>query len=185
MMWSLLRPALIAGLVGVSGLASAQSPAAPPAATPAPAQTTQPLAPPPSASHMAAARDLIAAQNVLAPIDELLPSFGEQIRKQNITRPELSKDLDAVINGLAPELVLQRQRVSEIVARVYTKWLTEAELKELAAFYRTPLGQKFNRIQPDMVDEVVNDVGIWTQEASEYVITRVRAEMAKRGHQLQ
>ena len=179
MVMSLLRAALVAGLVALAGAASAQS-AAPAASAPA-----SPPAPPPTESHLAAAREMMIATNVLGPLDDLIPSFGEQIRKQNVTRPETAKDLDTVLVSLNPELALQRQRVTDIVARTYTRWLSEAELRELTAFYRTPLGQKFNKIQPDMVEEVVNDVGAWTQEASEYVMVRVRAEMAKRGHQLQ
>ena len=177
-----LRPALVAagilvaGLTGIPGAALAQAPSA---------SGGQAATPAPSPAHLAAARELMNATNVLGPLDELVPSFGEQIKKQNVTRPEMTKDLDAVIGTLGPEMQLQRQRVTDIVARTYAKYLTESELKELATFFRTPLGQKYNRLQPDLVEEVVTDVGAWTQETSEYVMVRVRAEMQKRGHALQ
>jgi hypothetical protein len=55
----------------------------------------------------------------------------------------------------------------------------------LADFFKSPLGSKFNKVQQDLLDDVVNDVQVWTQQASEYLLVRVRAEMGKRGHQLQ
>lgn len=143
------------------------------------------LAQEPTAGHLAAARELMDTTGVLNPVGELIPSFTDQIRKQNVTRPELTKDLDAVLKALEPEMGLQRQQITTVVSRTYAKWLTEPELRELTAFFKTPLGSKYNRLQADLVDDVVNDVQVWTQQASEYLIVRVRAEMAKRGHQLQ
>lgn len=139
----------------------------------------------PSASHLAAARDLVAVTGVLSPVNDLMPAFVEQIRKQTVTRPELTKDLDDVLKALQPEMQLQRQQVTNVVARTYAKWLTEPELKEINAFFKTPVGVKYAKVQPELADDVVNDVQVWTQQASEYVMVRVRAEMAKRGHTLQ
>ncbi|NNM72465.1 DUF2059 domain-containing protein [Enterovirga aerilata] len=139
----------------------------------------------PSASHLAAAREFMDTIGVLNPVNELIPTFTDQVRKQNVARPELSKDLEDVLKSLQPEMQLQRQQVTNIVSRTYAKWLTEPELKELTVFFKTPLGAKYNKIQPELVEDVVNDVQVWTQQASEYVMVRVRAEMAKKGHQLQ
>lgn len=139
----------------------------------------------PTASHLAAARELMQTTGVLAPVDDLIPAFLEQIRKQNVTRPEVGKDLNEVLQALQPELQLQRQQITNVVSRTYAKWLTEQELKEVNAFFKTPTGTKFNKVQPDLVDAVVNDVQVWTQQASEYVMVRVRAEMTKRGQTLQ
>ena len=139
----------------------------------------------PSAGHLAAARELMDTTGVLNPVNELIPTFTDQIRKQNLTRPELSKDLEDVLKMIQPEMQLQRQQVTNVVSRTYAKWMTEAELKEVNAFFKTPAGAKFNKVQPDLVDDVVNDVQVWTQQASEYLMVRVRAEMGKRGHQLQ
>ena len=139
----------------------------------------------PSASHLAAARELMDTTGVLNPVSELIPTFTDQIRRQNVTRPELSKDLEEVLKAVQPEMQLQRQQVTNVVSRTYAKWLTETELKELNAFFKSPTGAKYNKVQPDLVDDVVNDVQVWTQQASEYLMVRVRAEMGKRGHQLQ
>ncbi|MDB5558871.1 MAG: hypothetical protein JWQ36_1805 [Enterovirga sp.] len=139
----------------------------------------------PSAGHLTAARELVDLTGVLSPVNDIMPSFVEQIRRQNVTRPEMSKDLEDVLKALGPEMQLQRQQITTIVSRTYAKHLTEPELKDVIAFFRTPAGAKYAKVQPELVDDVVNDVQVWSQQASEYLMVRVRAEMGKRGHQLQ
>jgi hypothetical protein len=143
------------------------------------------LAQEPTPGQLAAARELIGLTGSLSTVDDMLPAFGEQIKRQAVSRPELTADLDAVLKSLQPELELQRQRIANLVARDYAKYMSEAEMKEVAAFFKTPAGAKYIRVQPQLVDDVVNDVAGWSEQASEYVVTRVRAEMAKRGHQMQ
>lgn len=139
----------------------------------------------PSPTHLAAARELIQATGSLTGIDEILPSLVEAVRKQALTRPEMVKDLDEVLKSLAPELELQRQQGINLATQVYAKWLTEPEIRETVAFFKTPVGAKFARVQPDLSDAVTNDIQAWSQQASEYVMVRARVEMRKRGHQMQ
>ncbi|MBV9076277.1 MAG: DUF2059 domain-containing protein [Methylobacteriaceae bacterium] len=139
----------------------------------------------PSASHLAAARDLVQLVGSASTVDEMLPSFAEQIRRNNITRPELTKDLNDVLQKLEPEMQLQKQQIVTLVAKTYAKYLTEPEIRDTLAFFKTPAGAKYLAAQPQLVDAVVDDIANWAQQASDYLLVRVRAEMAKRGQQLQ
>ena len=80
---------------------------------------------------------------------------------------------------------LQKQRIIDTAARIYANKLSEAELQDIAAFFRSPAGKRYVETQPQILDEMVQAMQTWTQEVSEYVMVRVRAEMGKRGHQLQ
>jgi hypothetical protein len=117
--------------------------------------------------------------------DSIIPSFAEQIRKQAVTRPEIQKDLDDVLAKLQPEMELQKQRMIDIAARTYASKLTEAELSDIAAFFRSPAGKRYVETQPVLLDEMVHAMQGWTEEVSEYIMVRVRAEMGKRGFNLQ
>lgn len=163
----LSRPALALGLLLLGGAAAAQT------------------APEPSPSHLAAAREVIQLTGAMISIDEILPALTEDLKKQAVTRPEMVKDLDEVIKLLQPELGLQRQQAINVAARTYAKWLGEAEMRDVIAFYKTPAGAKWAQIQPALVEDVVAALTGWSQEAAEYVMIRTRAEMAKRGHQMQ
>ena len=158
------------------------APAKPAANTPA---ANTPAAPAYSASHLALAREVMLNSGIARSFDSVIPSFADQIRKQAVTRPDISKDLDAVLVGLQPEMELQKQRMVDIAARTYAAKFTEAELKDIAGFFRSPTGKRYVEAQPDLLDAMVREMQGWTEDVSEYVMIRVRAEMGKRGHQLQ
>lgn len=176
---------LAAMLLAVSP-ASAQSPKpTPPKASAAPTAPAAPAEPVIAPSHLALAREVMLNSGISRSFDSIIPAFSEQIKRNSLTRPELNKDLDEVLNSLEPETTMQKQRMIDIAARIYAKRLSEAELKEIVAFFRSPAGKRYVETQPQVLDDLVGAMQDWTQEVSEYMMVRVRVEMGKRGHQLQ
>jgi uncharacterized protein len=161
---------------------AAAQPSAPAPGTPA---ANTPAAPSYTPSHLALAREVMLSSGIARSFDSVLPAFADQIRKQAVTRPELAKDLEEVLTSLQPEMELQKQRMIDIAARTYASKLSEAELKEIATFFRSPAGKHYVEAQPQLLDEMVQEMQDWTQDVSEYIMVRVRAEMGKRGHQMQ
>ncbi|MDF2812810.1 MAG: hypothetical protein K0S56_3841 [Microvirga sp.] len=151
-------------------------------AGPAFAQTSPAAATP---SHLAVAREVATVTGMTRSFDAMTEPFLDQLQQMNVTRPEIKKDLDEVTAMLRPEIELQKEKMLDNVARVFAARLTEPELKDIAAFYKTPTGIKYVSIQPGLLDDIVKDLATWTQNVSEYVMIRARAEMNKRGHQLQ
>lgn len=139
----------------------------------------------PTPAHLESAKELIRATGSLTSLDEIVPALVAEVKKQGLTRPEMAKDLDEVLKQIAPEMELQRQQAYTIAARIYAKWLTEPEIKELVVFFKSPIGAKFAKIQPDLSEDVVEGIQRWSQQVSEYVMVRTRVEMGKRGHQMQ
>jgi hypothetical protein len=165
-------------VMAAGGVALAQQPTRP--APPA----QQPQAPQPSPSHLAAARDVVMLSGMTRTFDVIPPEMNEQIKKNAVTRPELSKDLDQVFESMKPEMELQKQQMVNAAARVYASRISEADLKEIAAFFKSPIGKKYVETQPQILDSMVVEIENWTKQLAEYVMVRVRAEMSKRGHQL-
>jgi hypothetical protein len=152
-------------------------------AGPAPAQ--QQNAPQPTASHLAAAREAVIGSGIVRSYDAIIEPMLDQLKQMNVTRPEIKEDLDKVVDALRPEMELQKQQMINTTATVYARYMSEPELKEIAAFFRSPAGKKYVDTQPAVLDDLVKEMATWSQNLSEYVIIRARAEMAKRGHQLQ
>jgi uncharacterized protein len=161
--------------------ALAASPAAV-AQQPAPAQNTAPL---PSAAHLAAAREVALSSGIVRSIDVIPAQLYERIREQLIARPELNKDLNDVLQALQPEMELQKQKVINDIAVIYARAMTEPELKDVIAFFKSPAGKKYVESQPLVLDDMVRQMQEWSQDLAEYVMVRVRAEMQKKGFQLQ
>ena len=156
-------------------------------ATSAPPQARPPVptaAPAPNPAHLALARELIEMTGLSRLVDPILPAFGAQIRQRAVTRPELTKDLDEVLDGLKPELEQQKQLMVDLTARLYASSFTEAELKNLVMFFKTPSGQKYLQLTPRILDQLDVETRRWGERVSEYVMVRVRAELGKRGHQM-
>lgn len=180
---------LLAALLLAVSPASAQSPKSAPQKSPtpaaAPAAPASPAEPAIAPSHLALAREVMLNSGISRSFDSIIPAFSEQIKRNSVTRPELTKDLEEVLNSLEPETTMQKQRMIDIAAKIYAKRLNEAELKEIVAFFRSPAGKRYVETQPQVLDDLVGAMQDWTQEVSEYMMVRVRVEMGKRGHQLQ
>ncbi|MGU3360398.1 DUF2059 domain-containing protein [Methylobacterium sp. M6A4_1b] len=188
--------ALVLASTPLSAQAQAQAPAQkPPAAKPGAKPPTPAAAPAPStpaaqipaysATHLALAREVMLNSGIARSFDSIIPAFSDRIRQGSVTRPELTKDLDGVLASLEPEMEMQKQSMIDVAARIYASRLSEAELNEIATFFRSPAGKRYVETQPQVLDEMVQAMQTWTQDVSEYIMVRVRAEMAKKGHQLQ
>lgn len=138
----------------------------------------------PSASHLALAREVAISSGMTRSFDAMSEPFLAQLQQMNVTRPEIKQDLDQVVASLRPELEQQKQKMVDNAAKAFASRLTEAELKDIAAFYKSPAGVKYVQIQPGALDDIVRDLAAWTQQTAQFVMTRAREEMGKRGHQL-
>jgi hypothetical protein len=139
----------------------------------------------PTASQLALAREVAIGSGMTRSFDAIAEPMLDQLQQMNVARPEIKKDLDAVVEILRPEIEQQKQQMINTTARIFAIQLTEAELKEIAAFFKSPAGSKYVQTQPVILDDMVKEIATWTQNLSEYIVLRARAEMSKRGHELQ
>jgi hypothetical protein len=70
------------------------------------------------------------------------------------------------------------------MAKLYATHFTEAELKEILAFYKTPVGMKLLAEQPKVGEEGLKFAQDWANTLSDQVIAKMRDELKKRGHAL-
>jgi uncharacterized protein len=154
-----------------------------PAAAQAPTQ--QPLTHQPSPASMLLAKQIVEikdVKDVFQPLVRGVVLKSKQMFMQ--TNFMWQKDLDEVA------VIVQKQydpRLSELVdaaARIYAGHFTEQELKDLLAFYQSPLGKKAIAEEPKALDESMNYAGTWADNLSLQVIDSMRAEMKKRGHEM-
>jgi uncharacterized protein len=95
-----------------------------------------------------------------------------------------AKDIDAVTLIMHQRYDSRVSEVMDIAARTYASHFTEAELKDILAFYQSPLGRKVVVEEPKIVDESLAAAGNWAETFSEEVMNSMRAEMKKRGHDM-
>ena len=165
-------------LTGLAQPASAQAPApAPRPSAPAGAQ--------PSPGAILLAKQIVelkGIQNIFAPLVTGVVEKTKQMFMQ--TNFMWQKDLDAVA---AIEAKKYAPRVNELVdatARIYAQHFTEQELKELLAFYQSPVGKKAIAEEPQALNQAMSFAGTWGDNLSQEVMASMREEMKKRGHDM-
>jgi uncharacterized protein len=147
-------------------------------ATPAPAQ-------PPSAGAVSAARELVELKGAGQMFDPIIINIVEQTKGALLqTNPQLNKDLNDVSATLRGEFVQRRNELLSEAAKFYAQRFTEAELKDLVTFYKTPIGRKMVQQEPQALDDTFKFVEQWATRIGEDVMNRFRAEMKKKGHTL-
>jgi len=139
----------------------------------------------PTPSAIATAKELLATKGATAMFDPLLPGMIESTKNTFLpTNPGLFKEFNEVAAKLRTELAPRRDEVVNGIARLYAQRFTEAEMKEIIAFYKSPTGRKFVAEEPAVIEQGLQQAETWAKNMSEEVMTRFRAEMKKKGYDL-
>ncbi len=140
---------------------------------------------PASPSHLAAARVLVVASGMSRSFSVVIPQFMDQIGSSLAqTRPELIRDLNDVLAQLKPEFDKFADEMDDIAAQIFAKQLSEADLKAAVAFFDSPAGRQYVATQPAVLTDIVTAMQGWQGKVSTDMMTRVREEMKKRGHDI-
>lgn len=138
-----------------------------------------------SPGQLAAAREVVIASGMSKSFGAVIPQFMDQItQRMTQTRPELITDMALVMKDLRPDFERQADVMLDLASRIYSAQLSEQELKDTAAFFKSPVGVKYVSAQPPILDQLVVAMQGWTQKISTDMVTRVREAMKKKGHEL-
>ena len=139
----------------------------------------------PSPNSIALAKELIVMKGGHKMFDAIVPGTIEQARNLFLpTNPNLSKPLAEVSTQLVTEFSGKTDELLNEVAKAYATRFSEQELKEIVAFYKTALGKKMLAEEPLALEDGFGRAKDWAGAFSQQVVTRMRAEMKKKGYDL-
>ena len=139
----------------------------------------------PSASAIATAKEVITAKGAAAIYSPLVSGVIERTKSVFLqTNPMLGKDLNEVATKLHTEYATRSAEIVNDVAKLYASRFTEQELKDILAFYKSPLGRKLIVEEPAILDQSMKNAQVWAENFSQEVIAKMRTEMKKRGHDI-
>jgi hypothetical protein len=134
---------------------------------------------------LSAARELITIMRATDQLKQMLPTIMQALKPAIAQgRPQVERDLDAVMPLLLDGM---SSRVGELVdqmASVYARNFTPDEIRQLAAFYRTPVGQKFLEKMPTVMQESMSLGQAFGQRVAGELQTKMIEELRKKGHNL-
>lgn len=91
-------------------------------------------------------------KNTLAGLDSLNDRQRSLLEAEIVKR---NQQFSVKFNERLRQKINFREFTEQTIYPLYDKFFTEADLKELLAFYKTPLGQKMNKIMPQMATESI------------------------------
>lgn len=101
------------------------------------------------------------------------------------SRQEIPTHAVDVMNKELLQLFSERMSVpgglTDQIIPIYDKYLTQSEIKELLAFYQTPIGKKAISVLPKVVNESMLTGQKWGQSLGSEIDKRVKAVLTKEG----
>jgi uncharacterized protein len=129
-----------------------------------------------------AAKDLMQALGIEAQfetvIETMTKGMSQALRQK---QPGKAKEIDEVMTKLAAKFRSRKTDVIDMTAPLYAEKFTIAELKEIGAFYKTPIGQKMLKTQPEIMQRSMQMGMVWGQKIGQEVEAEAREELKKRG----
>ena len=137
-------------------------------------------APDPAAAT--AARELVNAMKLTDQFKSMLPNILQAVKPvvaQN--RPDVQRDLDTLGPVLLDGMAARIGELTNQMADIYARNFTVAELHDLTAFYRTPMGQKLLEKTPAITQQSLVVGQAWGQKVAVELQGRMTEELRKRG----
>lgn len=139
----------------------------------------------PTAAALATGKEIVTVTSATALFNPLVAGVVEQAKNLFLQQnPGVARDLNEVAAKMRNDLAPRLEELNAEVARLYATYFTESELKEILAFYKSPVGKKVLAEQPKLVDESLKFAQTWANKLSDEVVAKMREEMKKKGHSL-
>lgn len=134
---------------------------------------------------MLTANEIVAATGAAGLFTPLIAGVVEQAKVLFLQQdPGLAGDLNVIAAKMRQDLTPRMSELSGEVAKLYTERFSEQELKEILAFYKSPVGKKLVVEQPRIADGSLKFAQDWANKLSDQVVAQMRAELKKKGHAL-
>ena len=139
----------------------------------------------PSAGALAAAKQLLELKNAYTVYDGAVPGTIDSIKVQLIqANISYQKDLNESAAKLRTDLNGRDAEMGNEMARQYAIAFSEQELKDIIAFYKTPVGKKLLDQEPKTISASLQFMRDWGAKFADEVDGKFHTEMKARGKPL-
>jgi hypothetical protein len=139
----------------------------------------------PSPDTMAAARSLLTTMKLSDQYKALLPAILLTLKPALVQdRPEIERDYEAMMPTIEAAFEPYYAAIINDVAAVYANNFTARELREIEAFYRQPVGQKFLEKSQAVTQQSLQVSQDASRKAAEDLRARLTEALRQKGHKL-
>ena len=139
----------------------------------------------PSSESMAAAKELVTTIRAADQFKAILPGIVQHLKPAIVQgRPQVEKDFDALMPILVEAVNSRLGAITDMMADVYARNFTVAEIKDITAFYHTATGQKVVEKTPAITQQSLaagqQFAALLVQELKDRIVNELR----KKGHKI-
>ncbi len=139
----------------------------------------------PSAAAAALGKEIVELKGGIGMFDTVIDGVFEHHRQVLLQlNPNLNNDLNTLVPQLRAQYAARRTEIHIEIGRAYAMQFTEPELRQILAFYKTPLGKKLIDAEPKAIDESTKRVDAWATKFADEAMAKLRDELKKKGHSL-
>ncbi len=132
--------------------------------------------------HLDAAKSAIEASHVGDGLDNILIGVAQQTKAVLArTNPAQSNLIDELTNTAALELAAKRPELDKQIQEVWAARFTQDELKKIAEFYNSPVGQKLSKETASMVQMSGVAAQVWQAKIAQEMLAKVRDAAKAKG----
>jgi uncharacterized protein len=145
--------------------------------------TSPSVAQTPSPEAVTAAKELIAIMKIDEQFKVMMPSIIAALKPAIVqNRPEVARDFDAFTPMLLQAFQSRLAEMQDAIATVYASNFSADDLHALAAFYKTPVGQKFIQKSPTVTQQSLLVGQQFGRAVGAELRHRMVDELKKKGH---
>jgi hypothetical protein len=132
---------------------------------------------------LAASRELMALTRSDQTLDQVISMMLPQISQMLVqSNPEKGPVIESILSEfLLPEMRKSVPGAIDDIAKLYARTFTEAELRDVIAFYKSPTGQKFIERQPALLTELNMAGQKWGERAAINALRNLKPKFKEQG----
>ena len=136
----------------------------------------------PDAARLAAAHELIVATGASRQFETVVPVMVKQLEPILLQMaPGKEAEIKEIAALIVERFAARKSEMMEIIAKIYASKLSEAEMKDLSAFFSKGAGAVFIAKQPEILTESMAAGQQWGEKIGIEIEQQIRDELKKRG----
>jgi hypothetical protein len=139
----------------------------------------------PSSDAIAAAKELVETMRAGDQLKTLFPMIMQQLKPAIVQgRPEVERDYDASMPQVIAAANARMKEFVGAIALVYAAHFTADELRQLAVFYKGPVGQKFLQNMPKIMQDSMAVGQKFGESLAGDMRTKMIDRLREKGHKI-
>ncbi len=133
-------------------------------------------------ARLATAKELMEVAGSAKQFDIAVPLITQQLENAFVNlKPDHAAEIKDVFRLIPERFSQRRQELLDQIAALYAERLTAEELQGIIAFYKSPVGAKFIKLQPELVQQSMALGQAWGRKIGQEIDQQVRKELKDRG----